>query len=550
MILSKTGSLYQQPNLFRFFLSTSSVLEHELKTHISDVLKAVYLLLVQIGCFHIYKFFFNPATNHTLPYRYGAERGIHTFHFIAKGGVILKPSDFQKTIQCQFDCKLKKVVKGIVRNYRKELARRQAKEVSFCELPEIVVEKLIVLLAYHVRSEIMAKDPIKKADNGTYYFRANLGYNPITGKQIQKYRSGFRTKKEAKEEYSKLVLASTEELTTKKDGVSFQQFIEETYLPWYKTQVKESTYLNRATTIKKHFSYFYKMETDEIEPIHVQNWQLKLAKDFSPNYIRIVQGMLSIAFDRAIVLGIAKKNPSRMIGNIKSKKTKVDFWTLEEFQKVISLLCKKDYYEHYLFISFWLLFMTGMRIGEASALHWSDIDFETGLLSITKTLYYRTMTDYKFVEPKTQASIRTIYIDSDTLNELKAWQSVQQQVLPDCPLVLSYNGTPTSKTTLPRALEKLSNLAGVHRIKIHALRHSHASLLISMGENPLLIKERLGHEKIQTTLGTYGHLYPNTNLEVAKKLTGILQVQSATESIANYTSNQHTAIYHRTVEEK
>lgn len=168
------------------------------------------------------------------------------------------------------------------------------------------------------------------------------------------------------------------------------------------------------------------METDEIEPIHVQNWQLKLAKDFSPNYIRIVQGMLSIAFDRAIVLGIAKKNPSRMIGNIKSKKTKVDFWTLEEFQKVISLLCKKDYYEHYLFISFWLLFMTGMRIGEASALHWSDIDFETGLLSITKTLYYRTMTDYKFVEPKTQASIRTIYIDSDTLNELKAWQSVQQ----------------------------------------------------------------------------------------------------------------------------
>lgn len=86
MILSKTGSLYQQPNLFHFFLSTSSVLEHELKTHISDVLKTVYLLVVQIGCFHIYKNFFNSATNHALPYRYDAEREIHTFHFIAKGG--------------------------------------------------------------------------------------------------------------------------------------------------------------------------------------------------------------------------------------------------------------------------------------------------------------------------------------------------------------------------------------------------------------------------------------------------------------------------------
>ena len=49
----------------------------------------------------------------------------------------------------------------------------------------------------------MANEPIKKAKNGTYYFRANLDYHPVTGKQIQKYRSGFSSKKEAKEEYSK-----------------------------------------------------------------------------------------------------------------------------------------------------------------------------------------------------------------------------------------------------------------------------------------------------------------------------------------------------------
>ena len=91
----------------------------------------------------------------------------------------------------------------------------------------------------------MAKDPIKKAENGTYYFRANLGYHPVTGKQIQKYRSGFSTKKEARAEYSKLILASTEELADKKEDITFKKFIEEIYLPWYKTQVKESTYKNR-----------------------------------------------------------------------------------------------------------------------------------------------------------------------------------------------------------------------------------------------------------------------------------------------------------------
>ena len=393
----------------------------------------------------------------------------------------------------------------------------------------------------------MAKDPIKKATNGTYYFRANLGKHPVTGKQIQKYRSRFATKKEARAEYSKLILSTPDELTEKKEEVTFKKFIQEIYLPWYKTQVKESTYKNRYATIEKHFAYFYKMNTDKIEPIHVQNWQLKLAKNYSPNYVRIIQGMLAVAFDRAIVLGLAKKNPARMIGNVKSRKPKIDFWTLEEFQKVISLLYKGDYYEHYLFISYWLLFMTGMRIGEAAALQWSDIDFETGILSINKNLYYKTMTDYKFVETKTQASIRDIVIDDDTLKELKEWKEVQQKVLPKCNFILSYNGTPTSKTTLPRALEKLANLAGVHRIKIHALRHSHASLLISMGENPLIIKDRLGHEKIQTTLGTYGHLYPNSNFEVAKKLTGKLTYTPATESVADYTSNQFTAEYHKQV---
>lgn len=393
----------------------------------------------------------------------------------------------------------------------------------------------------------MAKDPIKKANNGTYYFRANLGYDAVTGKQIQKYRSGFSTKKEARAEYSKLILAAEEGLAMEKKQPSFKQFIEEIYLPWYKTQVKESTYKNRLNTIEKHFKFFYRKKVNEIEPIHVQTWQLKLAKDYSPNYVRIIQGMLSLAFDRAIILGLAKKNPARMVGNIKSKKVKVDFWTLEEFQKVISLLYKGDYYEHYLFICFWLLFTTGLRIGEAAALQWEDIDFESGIISVTKTLYYKSMNEYTFVDPKTSASIRTVVIDKDTIRELKDWMEVQKKVLKDCNFGLSYSGIPTSKHTLPRALEKLAGLAGVHRIKIHALRHSHVALLISMGVNPLIVKDRLGHEKIQTTLGTYGHLYPNSNFEVAKMLGGIINFTPATESIADYTHNQFTASYHRQI---
>ena len=65
-----------------------------------------------------------------------------------------------------------------------------------------------------------------------------------------------------------------------------------------------------------------------------------------------------------------------------------------------------------------------------------------------------------------------VFVDTDYyLLTLKEWKEVQQKIIPDCNFVLSYGGIPTSKHTLPRALEKLAELAGVHRIKIHALRH-------------------------------------------------------------------------------
>lgn len=116
---------------------------------------------------------------------------------------------------------------------------------------------------------------------------------------------------------------AAEDLSDKKSVVTFRQFIEEIYLSWYKTQVKESTYLNRQSTIQKHFACFYKKPVGGIEPLDVQNCQLKLAKQFNPNDVRIVQEVLSLSFDRAVVLGPAKKNPSRMIGNIKAKKSKL-----------------------------------------------------------------------------------------------------------------------------------------------------------------------------------------------------------------------------------
>lgn len=385
----------------------------------------------------------------------------------------------------------------------------------------------------------MAKNIIKKAKNGTYYYRAHLGFDS-SGKRVQKYRSGFKTKKEAQESYYELILQKSDFLVEESETVDFNHYINTIFLPWYKSQVKLQTYENRIPMIKKHFSYFNKFDISKIEPIDVQRWQLKLSESLSPSYVRAVQGLFSLAFDRAVVLGLAEQNPSKIIGNVKKVKSKIQFWTKTEFEQVLSIINKDDYFQLFHYVSIWLLFMTGLRIGEATALLWDDLNFDTGILSISKSLIYKKQDDYKFGETKTKASNRKIVLDKVTLNLLKTWKNSQFDFKSSQSFILSYNGCPTQKNTLSQAIKRYSKKAGIHSIRVHDLRHSHASLLIALGENPLVIRDRLGHEEIETTLGTYGHLYPNTNYEVASKLEGIISIHQ-NSSVTNLTRNQYTS---------
>ena len=81
---------------------------------------------------------------------------------------------------------------------------------------------------------------------------------------------------------------------------------------------------------------------------------------------------------------------------------------------------------------------------------------------------------------------------------------------------------PYTKHYLTHEMERGCKLSGVKKIRIHDIRHSHASLLVEMGFSPLLIAERLGHERVQTTMETYSHLYPNKQTEVANRLDGVM----------------------------
>ena len=118
--------------------------------------------------------------------------------------------------------------------------------------------------------------------------------------------------------------------------------------------------------------------------------------------------------------------------------------------------------------------------------------------------------------PKTKNSIRTVTMPKFLCDEMQDCLKLYYSLQPDDRIF------PVTKYYLNHEMERGCKASGVKKIRVHDLRHSHASLLIEMGCQPLLIADRLGHEKIQTTLNTYSHLYPNKQAEVAAQLENVM----------------------------
>ena len=156
---------------------------------------------------------------------------------------------------------------------------------------------------------------------------------------------------------------------------------------------------------------------------------------------------------------------------------------------------------------FQVFYYSGFRCGEFLALTPADIDFKNNKISISKSLR-RTGGKDIVTTPKTPKSVRTISMPEFVMDELKEYMK-SIYGLTDKDRIF-----PFTKSYINGCIRRACKATGIKRIRIHDLRHSHASYLVHLGCSPLLISERLGHEKVQTTLNTYSHLYPNKQQEL------------------------------------
>lgn len=383
-----------------------------------------------------------------------------------------------------------------------------------------------------------------------WFFRAYLGTDE-NGKKIQKTRRGFDSQKEAKRAYDRYMLTHglPQMLSPKNNSMSqltFEEFYRFRFVNWYEKQVKSQTYENAQFIFEKKMRYFFHIKVRDITNHDVEDWINELSQTATRNsrnqdevqtlsktYINRILGHLKIILGRAVKEGIIDRNPVNDVSFFRKDNSKVEFWELDEFKKVIDIIQETSVQNHHRKITYELLFYTGLRIGEFQALTWENVDFEKQQITVEKTLVYKTKNDWYFSTPKTNKSYRTIGIGKNLCDKLKKWKDLQSRI-GNIEYVSQLDGTFTPSYSFSNWLKEYARESGVSPIKLHALRHSHVAMLIEKNIQPLVIQERLGHASIQITLGTYGHLYAKSDKQVVEVLDQVI-----TSDVINEESFEH-----------
>ena len=392
-------------------------------------------------------------------------------------------------------------------------------------------------------------------DKGNFFYQTELGTDKITGKRIRKkgrkdkngkqFSSAFEAYKELtriKNEYHEAQGYSNYRMT-------YEQFINNIYIPHYQTTVEKSTFSIRKKILEDIRDRFSNTLLRSISLEQVQNYRIWLLADeenggagYSQGYASLIFGTFRKSLDFAVEMGYVEQNISKRVKPIPKGKSVVPYWTKGEFEAIISKIYIDNVYEHLNFVMLWVYFMTGIRVNEGCALRWNDVDFKNKKLRIHNMLIIQSKEKWT-INPytKTKNGRRTISLDSDTISILKKWKKTQKTIGlgNEDNFIFSYDGLPMIKSTISRIIARYSKLAGVKRIQAKGLRHSHASYLINeFNISILILCKRLGHSSPEITLKHYSHLWTGADEHIALEMEGNIVYNRPKKSLINFNGNQ------------
>ena len=348
-----------------------------------------------------------------------------------------------------------------------------------------------------------------KKNEKTGKYDIQYSYYDWTGVRKQSTKRGFPTKREAESWYMNFKLSQNGNL-----NMSFSSFVN-IYISDMQNQIRENTWISKRQIIDtKILPYFKDKRICDINTSNIIKWQneiqklkTKHGKPYAPTYLRSINSQLSSIFNHAVRYYNLRDNPVAKVHSMGKKKSgELKFWTKDEYLKFAEAIMDKiiSYY------AFECLYWLGIREGELLALMPNDFNFEKNTVSINKS-YQRIHGKDVITEPKTEQSIRTVSMPNFLAEEMKDYTNSIYGIKNDMRLFM------ISKSYLHHEMDRGAKIAGVKRIRIHDLRHSHISLLINMGFTASEIGQRVGHTSTEIT-DTYIHLFPTVQTDMAERL--------------------------------
>lgn len=349
-----------------------------------------------------------------------------------------------------------------------------------------------------------------------YYYGAYVDKEDGTKHQYKK--RGFASKREASKAEGKFRDDIDAGVIIKKSK-TFEKIAHD-FMQYSKKKKKESTYITNMQTLSIINAKIGKTEINKLNTKVLQKFIDELDNKLSKNYVQKIYYLINQIFNYAVEHNYLLTNPLRKVARNERKNEmhkKMEFWEPEHFNKFISVV-DDDLYKSF----FTFLYYMGCRRGEALALSWKDIDFNSNTVTINKTISVKT-TPYKITPPKTKNSNRTITMPRIVIINLKHLKTEAMKIYAydDKRFVFGYI-KPLLATSISRHLKDYIKLANEQNrdkipvIRLHDLRHSHASYLInnmSAGFTDFDIAKRLG-DTVATLHDTYAHWFKHADKNI------------------------------------
>lgn len=372
---------------------------------------------------------------------------------------------------------------------------------------------------------------IYKNRKGLWVAQFSIGRNPRTGKPE---RMTFYGKKrgEVRDKLTEAKYKLKQNMFVKPSPIKLSEWLVEWLELYMKVSVKQTTFESYSSWVYKHIIpelgdvILQKLRADEI-----QRFINNKREELSSRSARHIYRLLNAALDEAVKQKKLSENVMVDVKRPALEKFEINPWTIDEKNFFL-----KSIREHRLYPLFLLALEGGLRRGELLGSKWFDLDHEKNELAILRS-YNVIKGGAKFSEPK-GGSKRTIKLPSKVTDELLRWkekQSKEKEFLgrsyQDQGLIFSTKlGTPIYPREVNREFDRLIGMAQVRRIRVHDMRHTHATVLLKLGVHPKVVQMRLGHKDITITLQIYSHYVLGLDEEAADKLDGVLEIGDTMES--------------------